>query len=54
MEKTDAVKLAVKLVLALVENKELVLDSDKKGNPAQILKTLEDIAKGILEIEKKL
>ena len=54
MEKNEAIKLAVKLATPLLENEKLELDNDKDSSPKTILKAIENIAKGILEIEKKI
>lgn len=56
MEKSGAIKLAVKLVLPFVETNELQLDDRKNVDNCahKILAVIEDTAKGLLEIEKKI
>ena len=54
MDKETAVNLAVKLTKPLIETKNLQLNADVKGTPGKILEVIESLAKGILEIEKKI
>ena len=52
MKKDDAVKMAQEIVKILLETKQLKLIN--KDSSKNILDKLEALAKGIIEIEKKL
>jgi len=54
MDKETAINLAVKLAKPLIETKNLQLNPDAKTSPKRILEVIENLAKGILEIEKKI
>jgi len=52
MDKETAVNLAVKLAKPLIETKNVLLNPG--GTPEKILEVIENLAKGILEIEKRI
>ena len=55
MEKAEAIKMALELVKAIIETKQLGVESSKaKDLPKDILKKMEALAKGIKELEKKI
>jgi len=55
MDKETAVNLAVKLVLPFVERNLLPLDIRENTNCGhKVLSVVEDMAKGLLEIEQKI
>jgi len=54
MEKSEAIKLAVDLIKPFIEKEQIRLGSGVKNNSKDLLNELEEIAKGIIEIEKKI
>jgi len=54
MKKSDAITLAARIVERLIDSGKLNLDLDVNASPKKILTITEAIAKGLIEIEKKL